>query len=203
MYKTLKDVGQLRLKFNSCEGCKKNCCTAQGGFSLAPLILDDYVEVYERFPILFAQVGQMFKSVIILNNGEDDCIYFDAKTKLCTIYEHRPPACVMYPISPLFDEICVDTSCHAVSEREGEFLCDSQSFSKKFHHKRIDNFYEKLRYTQKFLNQIRFNTIKKITILGINLYQFDGQCAIDSEFEPYINMHFDSLKHIQNYKISA
>lgn len=196
MYKMIAEVGEL--KFDNCDGCEKNCCTPQGGFSLAPLILDDFEEVYERFPILFAYVNQVFKVVIILNNGKSDCIYFDRSKMLCGIYDNRPPACIMYPISPLFDDICVDTSCKAVG-KEGSFLCNKDGFSKNFHHKRVDGFLEKLKYTQKFLNQTRFN-IKKVTnIMDIDLYKFDGKGEIDEEFDKYIDIHLSSLSNLDNY----
>jgi Fe-S-cluster containining protein len=196
MYKLIKEVGAL--KFGNCDGCQKNCCTPNGGFSLAPLILDDFSEVYEKFPILFAYVGQVFKVVIILNNGKDNCIYFNNDTKLCSIYDSRPPACIMYPISPLFDDICVDVSCKAVGQ-EGDFLCDKDGFSKTFYHKRVDDFYLKLRRTQKFLNQLRFNVEKVTTVVGIDLFKYDNKGEYDEEFQEYINMHHKSLNNVKNY----
>jgi len=196
LYKLIKEVGEL--KFSNCEGCTKNCCTPQGGFSLAPLILNDFEEVFERFPILFAQIGQVFKVVMILNNGRENCIYFNNDAKLCTIYDNRPPACVMYPISPLFDDICVDTSCKAVGS-EGEFLSNADGFSKNFYHKRVDDFYEKLRHTQKFLNQIRFNTAHIMKVAGVDLYKINNKDEVDGQFAKYVDMHFSSLDNIKNY----
>ena len=196
MYKPISEVGEL--KFNSCEGCAHNCCTPQGGFSLAPLILEDFIEVYERFPIVFAYVNQVFKCVIILNNGEKDCIYFDDKKRLCTIYENRPPACNMYPISPLFDDICVDTSCHAVGDI-GDFLCNKDGFSNSFYHKRVEGFYPKLRNTQKFLNQIRYTTTQVKTIVGIDLFKLADDAEYDEEFQPFVDMHAKSLQFLDNY----
>ena len=62
MYKKITEVD---LKFSTCDGCPSNCCTGSHGFALAPLILEDFKETYERFPILFANVDQVFKAVFI------------------------------------------------------------------------------------------------------------------------------------------
>jgi Fe-S-cluster containining protein len=197
MHKLISKAGEL--KFSNCDGCEKNCCTANGNFSLAPLILNDFEEVYTKFPILFAYMGQTFKCVMLINNGKDDCIYFDKNSKKCTIYEKRPPACILYPISPLFDDICVDVDCKAVGY-EGEFLCNKDGFSKNFYHPRMDNFYKKLQNTQKFLNQVRFETKKNINLLGIDLFELNDDIPdLDDEFKIFIKMHKESLSLLSNY----
>ena len=193
MYKKITEVD---LKFSTCDDCPRNCCTAKHGFTLAPLILEDFVDTYERFPILFASVNQVFKAVFILHNEDEDCRFL-GKNDACEIYENRPAPCIMYPISPLFDEIVVDTDCHGVGN-EGEFLCNSSGFSDKFYHKRIDGFYDKLSNTQKFLNKVRFDTEYVITIEGIELFKYAGEELY--EYKEFLDMHKSSLKLVDIFR---
>lgn len=193
MYKKITDVD---LKFSTCDGCPSNCCTGSHGFALAPLILEDFKETYERFPILFANVDQVFKAVFILHNEKEDCRFL-GEDNSCGIYEHRPAPCIMYPISPLFDEIVVDTNCHGVGD-EGEFLCNSSGFSNKFYHKRIDGFYDKLQNTQKFLNIVRFDTEYVVTIDGIELFKYVGEDL--KEYQEFIDMHNSSLHLVDLFR---
>jgi len=186
MYKKITDVD---LKFSGCDDCPKSCCTAEHGYPLAPLILEDFEDTYKRFPILFANINQIFKAVFILHDGISDCQFLD-ENKKCKIYDSRPASCIMYPISPLFDEIVVDIDCHGVGN-SGEFLCNSSGFNKNFHHKRVDGFYEKLSKTQKFLNAIRFHVEYVLTIQDIKLYKYIGEPL--KEYEKFLDMHYESL----------
>eukprot|EP01029_Cantina_marsupialis_P018837 TRINITY_DN435_c0_g1_i1.p1 TRINITY_DN435_c0_g1~~TRINITY_DN435_c0_g1_i1.p1 ORF type:complete len:122 (+),score=1.66 TRINITY_DN435_c0_g1_i1:35-367(+) len=92
--------------FSTCENCKTDCCSFPK-VSLAPLILEDFEYVYEKFLIQFAYINKELRVLMVINRGEGSCAYF--KDSMCSIYEKRPPACRMFPISPYFKEISKKT----------------------------------------------------------------------------------------------
>jgi len=102
MFVNIKDIGKTY--FSSCDNCVRDCCSAPM-VMLAPLILDDFQYVYKNFPIQFAYINNELKALMIINKGEGSCKYY--KNNRCTIYNERPPACRMYPVSPYFDEFFI------------------------------------------------------------------------------------------------
>ena len=187
MYIDIKEVGSLRYK--GCFGCTTNCCDGSR-ISLSPLILDDFEEVYQNFAIGFVMIESDIKPVVILNDGKSSCIYnYDSR---CQIYQTRPPACKMYPISPYIDgSIFVDISCEAVGD-VGEFLCDSSGFNDSFYHKRVENITQKLKLTYEFTQKIRNGLVELTKVKEMQIYRYDGDYS-----DKYIKMHKESLKYVK------
>jgi hypothetical protein len=179
------NISEVNFKFSNCNDCKNSCCNQK--FALAPLILDDFEEVYQNFPLLFGYFDEDLKAVIPLCDGTRKCVYLD-DNGMCGIYDSRPPSCQMYPISPYYDEIYVDNSCDAVGE-VGEFLCSDKSINKKFYHKRLDNFLPKYQKSLKFFNSLKSNLERLGEISGIELFKIKN-----FDENVYLNMHKDSIK---------
>jgi Fe-S-cluster containining protein len=170
------------LRFNNCKNCNK-CC--EDKFFLAPLILDDFEEVYEYFEIYFIKIENFIKVVMILTDGEI-CKYL--KDGKCTIYDNRPPACRIYPYSPYFDEIRLDISCDSVGLEGDKLILKKSEFkNSKFFHKRFLNIEDKVLKTDKFLEQYKDKLKYKKELKGIKLYTIDDN-------NEYIQMHQNSIK---------
>jgi len=189
MYKNINEFEQLF--FSNCDGCEQMCCTGSK-FSLAPLVLEDFERVYKYFPILFGTVNDEFKAFIPLNNGKESCPYLDSNLK-CSIYESRPPACRLYPISPYFDQLFVDTSCKAVGF-EGDFLVSPKYLSNSFYDKRLENFVPKLEETKDFLELIKNDLEHIVTIHDIKLYKYNANLN-----NTPIQLHLQSLSNLDKF----
>ena len=191
---TFVNVKNHNLFFNSCSTCSGNCCDGRNKFSLSPLILKDFKEVYENFAIVFTWEYGDLRAFMILNDGKGYCKYIDEKTGGCTIYDKRSPACKLYPISPYFDNIMVDTACEAVNVEFGTQIYKDGKVSDKFYHKRLNNFTKKLKETTDFLKTINnkddFELVTNIS--GVDLYKYNKENS-DNKF---IQMHLKSLKHL-------
>jgi len=181
---SIKDIESVY--FDNCSGCLENCCSGKN-FKLIPLILEDFIEVYEYFKIYFAKLEDYFTPVIQLAEEDSSCKYF--KNSICTIYEKRPPGCRLYPISPYFDDILVDLSCKAVGN-QGMFLASKDKISSNFYHKRLKNFNKKRVETIKFIESIKDELVLKKVVSNIELYI----CNKDID-NIYIKMHHKSLKN--------
>lgn len=191
---TFVNVKNHNLFFNNCSNCSSNCCDGRNKFVLTPLILKDFKEVYENFAILFTWDYGELRVVMMLNDGTSSCKYIDEVTGLCTIYDKRSPACKLYPVSPYFDNIMVDTSCDAINGEFGTQIYKDGKVSENFYHKRLKNFTQKLQKTSDFLktidNKNDFELVKNV--LGINLYKYS---KIDTK-NKFIKMHLESLIHL-------
>lgn len=178
------------LYFNGCSSCEGTCCNGAKGFAASPLILEDFETVHKNFPILFSVNGEDLVVYVLLNNGKGHCKYYiDHK---CSIYEQRTPACRLYPISPYFEHILVDTACSAVSYESGKLLCSNGIVQSDFYTKRLENFVAKREATKVFLESIKhvedFEYIGEL--LGLPLLKY-----VKPSDNPYIQMHLESLKH--------
>jgi len=183
MFIPVKDVGDVY--FTGCATCTNRCCEG-GKFSLAPLILDDFERVYKNFEIFFGYVDTNLKALMVLNRGRTDvCKYLE--NGVCTIYENRPPACKLYPLSPYYDEIYVDSSCEAVS-RSGDFLVSPEKINPSFNDERLENFSSKLQKTNSWLETIKDDLEEVDEIMGIRLLKYVGK--IDDK---YLSMHLSSM----------
>ncbi len=189
------DVEGRDFYFQGCANCDKRCCDGRVGFSLAPLIVDDFVEVYKHFPILFGNVNDVFRPLMILNDGNSPCSYLGANAQ-CMIYEERPPACRLYPVSPFFDAVFVDSSCPSVSDEIiGEAIVQEGKVVEKFYHKRLEHFSDKLERTSAFMKRLvenicDFEMVGNVS--GVLLYRYVGE--FDNE---WLEMHRASLQHLQ------
>jgi Fe-S-cluster containining protein len=173
--------------FDSCSGCLENCCSGRN-FKFIPLILDDFIEVYEYFKIYFAKVEDSFTPVMQLAEENSGCKYF--KDSICTIYEKRPPGCRLYPISPYYDDILIDLSCKAVGD-SGEFLASKDRISSNFYHKRLENFNKKREKTINFVDSIKDDLVLEKVISNIELYIYNKK--LDNI---YIQLHQSSLSSL-------
>lgn len=177
--------------FEGCDECDSRCCDGRQGFSLAPLVLEDFELVYRRFPILFAWLGGELKAVMMMNDGQSACPY--CIERRCTIYEARPPACRIYPLSPYYDELLIDTECPAVNSRKLGQKIMQEGKPVPFYHERLENFSSKLEKTKQFLDGINkpedFQPVG--TIGSLKLYRYIGPDESD-----LIRMHRDSLRHM-------
>ncbi|PUE64837.1 YkgJ family cysteine cluster protein [Arcobacter lacus] len=172
MFVNIKEVGKTY--FSSCDNCIKDCCSAPM-VTLAPLVIDDFEYVYKRFLIQFAFINDELKVLMVINRGKGSCIYYE--NKKCIIYDERPPACKMYPISPYFDEFYISSDCSALSSNEnfGELIRDTKNVNDEFLHPRVNNFVKKLESTKKFLEKIEKDLISSIKVTGIQLFNYGGK----------------------------
>ncbi|WP_041959356.1 YkgJ family cysteine cluster protein [Sulfurospirillum arsenophilum] len=186
------NIKRHNLYFNGCSECEGHCCNGAKGFAASPLILEDFEEVYQNFPIVFSVNDEADLVVyVMLNDGKGHCKYYsDMK---CSIYEHRAPACKLYPVSPYFEHILVDTACPSVNFDTGKVICKDSKLNQDFYTQRLENFVAKREATSAFLDSIKheeyFSYIGEI--LGLPLFKY----AYPSE-NRYIQMHQASLKHL-------
>jgi Fe-S-cluster containining protein len=190
LFVNLKTIDNLY--FSNCDNCTESCCSAPK-VSIAPLILEDFKEVYKNFAIQFAYINDEFKAQMIINIGDGNCKYL--VDNRCIIYNDRAPVCHMYPMSPYYQDFYIDTACPAITtdSSKGEWICNSEGFSSNFYHKRVENFLQKLGDTKRFLNLIEDDIEPSVMIQGIQLYRYVG--ALKNE---YIDMYNESLKHMDN-----
>jgi uncharacterized protein len=177
------------VSFSSCKDCVEHCCSGNK-FSIAPMVLDDFEKCFSSFPILFTFVDNEFKIVIILNDGKSSCYYLD-ENNMCSIYNSRPPACKIYPLSPYNDQVFVDTSCKAVGV-VGEVLVSKNTITNNFFDDRFIDFPTKLAKTKEFLKQIDKDDLEYVNIIhDIKLYKYNGNLS-----NIYIDYHKQSLKNL-------
>lgn len=99
----------IKYRSGLCEGCWGGCCTLPVEVSAMDLIRlgviteDEACESLKKVSkkLLKEGVIQAFHAgsqlfVLEQRNGRD-CIYLDAKSRLCTVYEKRPNVCRQFP----------------------------------------------------------------------------------------------------------
>lgn len=111
------------------------------------------------------------------------------KDNRCSIYNERPPACIIYPLTPYFDDILVDTTCKAVVKNNNLFNNNGE-LNNSFYHKRLENFNEKRLRSLEWVQMISKNVVYFDTQNSVELYKFNGLSE-----DKYINMHLSSLKN--------
>jgi len=184
IYKSLTKIEKMH--FSSCEGCETPCCDGKR-FYFIPLILEDFIEVYKNFAIVFAQINDEWRMLMLLSKDEKGCCYFvDSK---CSIYDERPPGCHLYPLTPFYDDVLVDTSCPAINEKsEGEFFDSQQGINSNFYHHRLENFNEKREKSNSYLQDIVADMQSIGEVNGIEVFKYSG-----SREDTFISMHKESL----------
>lgn len=177
------------LHFSGCSTCEGDCCNGAKGFAASPLILEDFEAVYQNFPILFSISNHKLSAYVLLNDGKSYCKYYI--NQQCSIYLQRPPACKLYPISPYFEHIFVDTACPSVNQEAGYSVCRDGKLNSAFATKRLEDFVEKLEETHAFFESINiledFEHVANLS--GIALFRY-----IKPSDNRYIQMHVESLK---------
>ncbi|MGA1931946.1 YkgJ family cysteine cluster protein [Arcobacter sp. YIC-464] len=182
--------------FSSCESCEANCCDGRKGTVFSQIILSDFEEIYENYPILFifGELGYL-KPVIILTNGKDFCPHL--KDFRCSIYEKRSSICRTYPLSANIDnKIYIDTLCPAVSkDKKNSLIVEDSKANKNFFVSILDNYQDK--YIDTFNEFDKFNKKDNleycITIKGIEFFKYTKETD-----NKYMKMHQKSLVHLQN-----
>lgn len=189
------NVKKNNLFFNGCSSCEGDCCNGAKGFSLSPLILEDFEEVYENFAIVFSLVERKLRAYVVLNDGEGHCKYYiDNK---CSIYEKRTPSCKLYPVSPYFENILIDTECPSINNEFGTKICSDGKLNDEFYTNRLLNFNDKLEESLEFYDSIHnINDFKFIgNIKGMPLLRY-----VKENDNKYLKMHLESLKHYDSHK---
>jgi len=98
-----------RFKPGMCESCWAGCCTMPLEVSAADLMrlglvtedeasesLKKVAKRLEREGVIqsYRAATQLF---IITQKPNNDCLFLDSKTRLCTVYEKRPAVCRQFP----------------------------------------------------------------------------------------------------------
>jgi len=191
--KTFESTSEKKINFTSCEQCDALCCDGARGTTFSQLILDDFNEVFENFPILFLRGNYGYlKPVVLLTNGQTFCPYI--KNFQCTIYEKRPSVCRIYPLSPhITDDIFVDTRCPAVSvETMSEKTTTFENINAN--HPHLVDYQDK--YIQMHLYFEKYNKKENLSeaykINNMVFYKFN-----ESLNDTYIQQHLHSLKQLE------
>ena len=184
--------------FYTCEGYEANCCDGRTGTIFSQIILDDFEEIYENYPILFlfGELGYI-KPVLILTNGKDLCRY--VKDSKCTIYEKRSSICKAYPLSAHIDNnIYVDHLCPAVNSNNNDstILVENQKINKNFYSDIFDNYQDKYIQTHQELEKynVKSDFEVAITINGIDFYKYKKTTT-----NKYLKLHQKSLILLEDY----
>ena len=93
-----------------CDGCAANCCTMPVEVKLPDLVRLDLVDPFEAQHEPAKQIAKRltksgliehfnFKNSIytLARRASGDCLYLDAVTRRCTVYEKRPNTCRLHP----------------------------------------------------------------------------------------------------------
>lgn len=185
-----KSINQIEtVHFSSCEGCETPCCDGKR-FFLIPLILEDFVQVYQKFAIVFAKIEGEWRMLMLLAKENQACAYFvDGK---CSIYNERPPGCQLYPLTPFYDEILIDTLCPAINEEQkGDFFASKEQINSGFYHKRLENFNEKRVKSEEYLQTLVDDMESVYVVNGIELFKYVGE-----KDDAFLQMHRESLKFL-------
>lgn len=99
----------IRYESNMCHSCASSCCTMPVEVRFNDLLRMGLVAEFERseprksiakrlqkegIVERYNQKSEIFTLVRMANN---DCLYLDRKTRLCTIYDKRPDTCRNHP----------------------------------------------------------------------------------------------------------
>lgn len=82
-----------------CGSCKTSCCTNVADPLLFPTDLDHLRQINKLNKDFVREVQLENKSIKTIRRtyNSDACIFWDGEKKMCTIYEHRPFDCKMFP----------------------------------------------------------------------------------------------------------
>lgn len=78
-----------------------NCCTGAPGFvwvdqrEIAALAREIGIDSKEEFERLYVRQVGLRRSLVEFPNG--DCVFFDAESRRCTVYQSRPQQCRTWP----------------------------------------------------------------------------------------------------------
>ena len=98
-----KDGYSYSFNPSACESCQGRCCTGESGYIYVTMNeIENISKLLEMSISDFAQqylFKKMYKySIKERKNGESyECVFYDAKSNGCTIYEARPSQCRTFP----------------------------------------------------------------------------------------------------------
>ncbi len=193
--KTFENTLNKKYYFSSCDICDAACCKGMNGTIFSQLLLEDFKDIYENFPIVF-MLGDLnyLKPVILLSNGIKNCRYLDGTQ--CTIYEKRPSVCKVYPLSPHLTNIpFIDLSCPAVGDK-GSLIVDNGILDKSVHHKVFEDYQDK--YIKMHLHFEKFNKEKNLEFL-FSIKEHDFFRFKEDLEDEYLKLHLSSLKNLDSY----
>lgn len=186
-YLNVLDSGTLY--FSGCEGCMNSCCDGSR-FAYLPLILEDFEEVYEYFPIVFAYVDRELRALILMSDKSGKCRYFNGYG--CVLYDKRPPGCRLYPMTPFYNQLFIDTTCPGVTtQSDHTLLVSSPHINPNFYHHRLKDFEIKRALTSNYMQSL-IGSFESIGLFyGLELLKYIGE-----KDDQYIQMHTISLQHL-------
>ena len=98
-----------RYRSGLCNGCAANCCTMPVEVRIADLVRMGVVDEFEAGEPAKQIAKRLEKAGIVAHfnfkhaiftlarRANNDCIYLDANTRRCTIYQQRPNTCRNHP----------------------------------------------------------------------------------------------------------
>lgn len=178
------------VEFGGCGECVA-CCDGSR-FLLMPLIVEDFAEVYEFFPILFGILDEKIRAFILISDGNSPCPYLSKSG--CTIYDRRPPGCRIYPFSPYYNKIVADRECEAT--KGGEIVARGNIIDSRFYHKRLESFEEKFKKSLSYFAKLDKSLTKSLQIGSFTLYKYSGK-----ELDDYLQMHLESLSKLGSSRV--
>ena len=98
-----------RYTSNMCHGCHSTCCTLPVEVKIKDLIRIGVVDEFEKDESpknvakrlqkegIIERFNQKSGIFTLTRMSNDDCMYLDRKSRLCTIYDKRPDTCRNHP----------------------------------------------------------------------------------------------------------
>lgn len=99
----------IKYERTMCSSCVSSCCTMPVEVKFADLLRIGLVQEFERSepPKQIAKrlmkegvverFNQKYGIYTLTRMGNNDCLYLDRRSRLCTIYEQRPDTCRNHP----------------------------------------------------------------------------------------------------------
>ena len=88
---------------SACESCEGKCCSGESGYIWVNIEemenIAKFLQIsFDEFTFKYIKKVRYKYSLIEKRDGENyECIFFDSKSKKCTIYEVRPKQCRTFP----------------------------------------------------------------------------------------------------------
>ncbi len=88
---------------STCESCEGKCCSGESGYIWVNIEemenIAKFLQIsFDEFTFKYIKKVRYKYSLIEKRDGENyECIFFDSKSKRCTIYEVRPKQCRTFP----------------------------------------------------------------------------------------------------------
>ncbi|WP_374536080.1 YkgJ family cysteine cluster protein [Chitinimonas taiwanensis] len=100
----------IKYRNGLCDSCVASCCTMPVEVKLGDLVRMGVVEAFEAEHVPAKEIAKRLSKVRIIGQfnfkqsiftlarrANGDCLYLDAQTRRCTIYEQRPNTCRNHP----------------------------------------------------------------------------------------------------------